>query len=77
MPPKFRRKKITRLACYFCTNKTLPDYKEVGVLQRFVSERGKILGRDKTGICTKHQRRLTIAIKRARHLSLLSFVSRI
>lgn len=71
---KPRRKNI-RLVCYFCTNKTLPDYKDVGVLQRFISERGKILGRDKTGACTKHQRRLTGAVKRARFLALLPFTA--
>ena len=69
------RRKNIRLVCYFCTNKTLPDYKEVAVLQRFISERGKILGRDKTGSCAKHQRRITNAVKRARFLSLLPFVS--
>lgn len=76
MVQRIRRKNI-RLVCYFCTNKTLPDYKEVGVLQRFISERGKILDRDKTGACTKHQRKVTFAVKRARHLALLPFVSRI
>lgn len=70
------RKRIVYQPCFFCTNKTLPDYKEVGVLRRFISERGKIMPRTDTGICTKHQRRLTVAIKRARHLSLLPFVVR-
>lgn len=70
------RRRPVRVACHFCTQKTLPDYKEVGVLRRFISESGKILGKDSTGICTKHQRRLTLAIKRARHLALLPFVLR-
>jgi len=76
LPMRTRRRSV-RLNCFFCTNKTLPDYKEVGILRRFVSERGKILGRAKTGVCTKHQRRLTVAIKRARYLSLLPFAVKI
>lgn len=68
------RKRTVRLVCYFCTNKTLPDYKEVAVLRRFVSEGGKIFSRAKNGACSKHQRKLTISIKRARHLGLLPFV---
>ncbi|MDP3998252.1 MAG: 30S ribosomal protein S18 [bacterium] len=67
------RRRIVHQVCYFCTNKTLPDYKDVGVLRRFISERGKISGRDNTGVCAKHQRRLTISVKRARHLALLPF----
>lgn len=76
MPGKFR-KRIVRQVCYFCTNKTLPDYKDAVALRRFISERGKILGRDKTGTCAKHQRRLTAAIKYARHLALLPFIVKI
>ena len=73
MLPRGRRR-IERQVCYFCTNKTLPDYKEVDALRRFVSERGRILARTRTGACAKHQRRLTVEIKRARHLALLPFV---
>jgi small subunit ribosomal protein S18 len=47
------------------------DYKDVSTLRRFVSERGKIKGRRKSGTCARHQRRLAVAIKRARHLALL------
>ena len=61
--------------CYFCNNKVVPDVKEFEVLKKFVSDRGKILGRSRTGVCAKHQRSLTGAIKQARHLALLPFVA--
>lgn len=61
--------------CYFCENKKLPDYKEFETLKKFISDRGKIQAANRTGICAKHQRRLSRAIKRARHLALLPFVS--
>lgn len=66
-----RRKKRV---CAFCADKINNiDYKEVGKLRRFVSERGKILPRRITGNCAKHQRAMTIAIKRARHIALLAY----
>jgi len=68
------RRKLLSLKCFFCQEKTLPDYKKPDVLRRFVSERGKILSRVETGVCAKHQRKLTIEIKRARHLALLPFI---
>ena len=51
------------------------DYKDVAKLRRFISERAKILPRRVTGTCARHQRQLTVAIKRARHLALLPFSS--
>jgi len=64
----------TRRVCAFCLEKTqVIDYKDVGMLRRFLSERGKIKGRRKSGTCAKHQRRLAIAIKRARHLALIPY----
>jgi len=51
------------------------DYKDVAKLRRFISERGKILPRRVTGTCAHHQRALTVAIKRARHLALLPYTS--
>ena len=60
--------------CPFDKNGNTPDYKDIDMLQKYVSDRAKILGKDRTGICSKHQRRLSIAIKRARHLGLLPFV---
>lgn len=66
-----RRKKV----CVFCADKTSAgiDYKDVNKLKRFVSERGKILPRRITGSCAKHQRALTAAIKRARHVALMPY----
>ena len=63
-----------RKVCYFSANKfTSIDYKDVGLLRRFVSERGKILPRRITGTSAKWQRQLTTAIKRARFLALLPY----
>ena len=61
--------------CRFCTNKTKIDYKDVDALRRFTTERGKILPRRITGTCAKHQRELAGAIKRARAICLLPFVT--
>jgi small subunit ribosomal protein S18 len=67
-----RRRKV----CAFCLEKSKAiDYKDVGTLRRFVTDRGKIRSRRKTGTCAKHQRRLAVAIKRARHLALLPFTA--
>lgn len=67
-----RRKKV----CYFCANHIdHPDYKDVELLKRFISEKGKILPRRVTGTCAKHQRALTTAIKRARVMGLLPFTT--
>ena len=51
------------------------DYKDFGSLRRYLSDRGKMEPRRKTGTCARHQRRLTIAIKRARHVALLPFTA--
>ena len=65
-----------RKVCSFCVDKVDEiDYKDVAKLRRFISERAKILPRRVTGTCAHHQRELTIAIKRARHLALLPFSS--
>lgn len=69
-------RKGRRKVCSFCVDKAdYIDYKDVAKLRRFISERGKILPRRVTGTCAHHQRGLTIAIKRARHLALLPFSS--
>jgi len=69
----FRRKKV----CKFCVEKIDDiNYKDVRLLQQFVAERGKIVPRRLTGVCTPHQRRLTAAIKRARNIALLPFAAR-
>jgi small subunit ribosomal protein S18 len=61
--------------CFFCKEKIDPSFKEVANLSRFVSERGRIIGRDHSGVCAKHQRLLAAEVKRARHLALLPFVA--
>ncbi len=63
--------------CYFCVEQKSPHFAETAVMQRYLTERGKIIGRVRTGICAKHQRILTLSIKHARHLALLPFVVRI
>ena len=70
------RRKGRKKVCVFCVEKVDEiDYKDVTRLKRFVSERSKILPRRVTGTCAKHQRELTTAIKRARHLALLPYTS--
>lgn len=64
-----RRKKV----CVFCGKDKTIDYKDVGLLRKYISERGKILPRRITGNCAKHQRELTTSIKRARHIALLPY----
>ena len=66
-----RRKKV----CVFCADKAnaVIDFKDVNKLKRYVSERGKILPRRITGNCAKHQRALTVAVKRARHIALMPY----
>ncbi len=65
-----------RKICLFCSDKVkVIDYKDSSKLHRYISDRGKIQPRRKTGTCAKHQRALTISIKRARHLALLPFAS--
>jgi len=70
-----RRFTPRRKVCFFCTEGIDHiDYKDVELLDRFVSDRGKIRPRRQTGTCAKHQRRIALAIKRARHVALLPFV---
>ena len=67
-------KKSRRKVCTFCVDKAESiDYKDIAKLRRYVSERAKILPRRVTGTCARHQRALTVAIKRARHLALLPY----
>ena len=70
----FRRKKV----CKFCVEKIDSiNYKDVRLLSGFVAERGKIVPRRLTGVCTPHQRRLSAAIKQARNIALLPFAARV
>ncbi len=69
----FRRKKV----CKFCVEKIeAVNYKDVRLLAQFVAESGKIVPRRLTGVCTPHQRRLSVAIKQARNIALLPFAGR-
>ncbi len=62
--------------CRFCIEKrSWVDYKDERTLRRYVSDRGKIVPRRQTGTCARHQRLLTTAIKRARHVALLPFTT--
>ncbi len=71
-----RGRKGRKKVCAFCVDRAeFIDYKDVAKLRRFISERGKILPRRVTGTCARHQRELTVAIKRARHLALLPYTS--
>ncbi|MGE5472953.1 MAG: 30S ribosomal protein S18 [Ignavibacteriales bacterium] len=72
--PRMRRMK--KKVCSFCIDKIESiEYKDVGKLRKYISERGKILPRRISGNCAKHQRQLTMAIKRARHIALLPFTA--
>lgn len=66
-----RRFVIKPKVCAFCADKLNVDYKDIARLRKYVSDRGKIEPRRRTGTCAKHQRRISLAIKRARYLALL------
>ena len=69
-------RKGRRKVCAFCVDKVETiDYKDIARLRRYVSERAKIVPRRVTGTCAHHQRELTVAIKRARHIALLPYTS--
>ncbi|MDD4496287.1 MAG: 30S ribosomal protein S18 [Eubacteriales bacterium] len=69
-------RKPRRKVCNFCIDKVDSiDYKDLAKLRKYISERGKILPRRISGNCAKHQRNLTVAIKRARHIALLPYTS--
>lgn len=70
------RRRTRRKVCQFCVDKVEHiDYKDVGKLRKFLSEKGKILPRRISGNCAKHQRQMTTAIKRARHIALLPYTT--
>ncbi len=69
-------RKPKRKVCYFCVNKVAAvDYKDIAILKKYTSERGKILPRRVSGNCARHQRALTSAVQRARVIALLPFTS--
>ena len=68
------KKPAKKKVCSFCVDHAKEiDYKDVAKLKRYITEKGKILPRRQTGVCAKHQRELTVAIKRARNMALLPF----
>jgi small subunit ribosomal protein S18 len=69
-----RRGRRKKRVCQFCVDKvTSLDYKDIAKLRKYVSERGKILPRRVTGNCAKHQRAMTMNVKRARHMALMVY----
>mgnify|MGYP002372300762 FL=1 len=71
-----RGRRSRRRVCSFCVDKVEHiDYKDTARLRRYISERGKIMPRRISGNCAKHQRQVTVAIKRARHVALLPFTA--
>ena len=72
----FKAKRAKKKVCAFCVDKVEHiDYKDTAKLRRYITERGKIVPRRISGNCAKHQRQLTIAVKRARQIALLPFVA--
>ena len=70
--PMHRRRKV----CVFCSDENQKiDYKDANLLRKYISERGKILPRRITGNCAKHQRELTVAVKRARHIAIIPYTT--
>ena len=75
-PREGKPKRSGRKVCQFCVEKIdYIDYKEVSRLRRYLSERGKILPRRVTGTCARHQRTLSSALKRSRHIALLPYTT--
>ena len=71
-----RKRRIRRKICKFCADaKLVIDYKELKILKNFLTERGKIVPRRISGTCARHQKQVTLAVKRARILALLPFTS--
>lgn len=76
-----KRRKIVEVVvprnCVYCKSGTTPDYKDAESLSKYLSDRAKLQGKSRTGICAKHQRRISIAVKRARHLALLPYIPKV
>lgn len=71
------RKERSKRECNFCKSKTAPSYTDLANLRRFLTDRAKIAAKERSGVCSKHQRGVTKNIKYARHLSLLPFIPKI
>ncbi|QQG43210.1 MAG: 30S ribosomal protein S18 [Candidatus Daviesbacteria bacterium] len=67
----------TKKVCLFCKEKKVPTYTDSVALKRYLSDRGRIVPKLRSGVCSKHQRGVSREIKRARHLALLPFVVKI
>lgn len=72
-----KRKITTPKECLYCKENKTPWFDDTTTMSKFVTERGKIVSRVRSGLCALHQRRLTTAIKYARHLALMPFVERV
>jgi len=75
--PKRIKKQVAPKNCPFCKDGTNPNFLDAQQLGKYVTERGKIMGAARTGLCSLHQRRVTTAVKRARLLAILPFVQRV
>lgn len=71
--PRFIRKQTRAKNCPLCASDVTVDYKDVTLLKKYISERGKIIGRARTGVCARHQRQITRSVKRSRYMALLPF----
>ncbi|PIR79940.1 MAG: 30S ribosomal protein S18 [Candidatus Levybacteria bacterium CG10_big_fil_rev_8_21_14_0_10_35_13] len=71
------RKSTAPKNCYFCLEKKSPEFSDIQTLNRFITERGKIIPRSRSGLCAKHQKKLAREIKYSRHLALLPFMVRV
>jgi small subunit ribosomal protein S18 len=74
-PDKGRKFLVKPKVCAFCVDKSKVDYKDIAKLRKYISDRGKIEPRRRTGACARHQRSLSLAIKRARFLALLPYTA--
>ena len=75
-PRVIRKPRPVKTNCVFCNEDKEPDYKEVEMLRKYMSEKGKIIGKARTGVCAKHERKIGKTIKHARYIGLLPFVTR-
>ncbi len=71
-----KRKIGPKKDCFFCKEKKEPTFKDLSTLSKFLTERGKIVGRSRSGLCARHQREFEKQVKHARHLAMLSFTSK-
>jgi len=72
-----RRKRISvPKECFFCKEKTEPYFFDTSILERFLTQRGKIVPGSRNGLCAKHQKKVALNIKYSRHLALLQFISK-